>query len=612
VFRKEIEMNAEFAARASSDTLPMTVADMAFLIDRLGEDCSPLQFLRELTKNAIEAISRREKPNGEAIWDVDWGRYDLTSESVQKLCVIDTGVGMTGEEMVEYINKLSSSISKQSKTGNFGVGAKISAAPLNPEGLVYLSWKDGVGYMIQLHRDPVLEEYGLLRFKNGEFWQRIQNDLKPDAIEESGTMVVLLGNSPEENTIEAPPKTPMPRKWILRYLNSRFFRFPEGISVKAREGWNLPRGDKHNFLRTATGQGEWLDENAQARGTMRLNDSSATAHWWILKDDVDLNSGHYTPPGHVAALYQDEIYELTSGNAGYARLQAFGVIFGGNRVVIYVEPDNGQIQSVSANTARTQLLIEGESLDWSLYASEFRENMPEELAEFQDEIGLLSKQGDHKKAIRERLKTIRELFRFGRYRPSKNGKYSVSDTNESSKSNPPTTTNENNNNSGSRGSKSRKGDIYSLFADDGETSADLVNSPVEPETIWISVLDNSRNPGDLEDRAARYLPEQNTLLINADFRAFTDMIERWERLYDGVTGATPVIKAVVQEWFEQQLIETVMSAIALKQGGRWSTSELPELWSEAALTAAVLPRYHINLNVKRNLGQKIGKLASSA
>ena len=37
--------------------------------------------------------------------------------------------------MVELINKLSSSIHKQSKTGNFGIGAKISAAPANPEGM---------------------------------------------------------------------------------------------------------------------------------------------------------------------------------------------------------------------------------------------------------------------------------------------------------------------------------------------------------------------------------------------------------------------------------------------------------------------------------------------
>ena len=36
-------------------TLRLTVADVGSF-DRLGEDCYPLQFLRELTQNSIEAI----------------------------------------------------------------------------------------------------------------------------------------------------------------------------------------------------------------------------------------------------------------------------------------------------------------------------------------------------------------------------------------------------------------------------------------------------------------------------------------------------------------------------------------------------------------------------
>ena len=43
-------------------TLPMTVANTGFMVDRLGQDCSPLQFLRELTQNAIEVV--RALPGG--------------------------------------------------------------------------------------------------------------------------------------------------------------------------------------------------------------------------------------------------------------------------------------------------------------------------------------------------------------------------------------------------------------------------------------------------------------------------------------------------------------------------------------------------------------------
>src|SRR5258708_4220837 len=45
--------------RSSSErTYPLKVANTGFLLDRLGEDCHPLQFLRELTQNGIEAILR--------------------------------------------------------------------------------------------------------------------------------------------------------------------------------------------------------------------------------------------------------------------------------------------------------------------------------------------------------------------------------------------------------------------------------------------------------------------------------------------------------------------------------------------------------------------------
>src|SRR5207302_8131471 len=90
-----------------SKTLPLTVSNTGFLLDRLGEDCHPLQYLRELTTNALEAVHRSTNRSGEIVWDVDWVTYDL--DGVYKLCITDNGDGMTGPKMVEYINQLSSS-----------------------------------------------------------------------------------------------------------------------------------------------------------------------------------------------------------------------------------------------------------------------------------------------------------------------------------------------------------------------------------------------------------------------------------------------------------------------------------------------------------------------
>lgn len=602
-------MSSEHAR--TGDTLPMAVANMTFLVNRLGNDCAPLQFVRELTQNAIEGIAQAGDTEGEVIWDVEWNHFVLSDSGTMKLCCIDTGAGMTGPEMVKHINQLSSSIHEQSATGNFGVGAKISAGPRNPHGLVYMSWKGEVGHMIHLWLDPEENVYGLKRWpqNDGEFWTPVSNDLKPKQITEHGTVVVLLGRSDEDSTIEAPAGTAMRSRWILRYLNTRYFRFPEGIKVQAREGWENLRDSKHNFLRVVEGQGAWLDKNAESKGTIALTD--ATAHWWILKEAVDRDSGHNAGGGHIAALYQNELYELTlRSSGGIAKLQMFGVIFGSDRVVIYVEPNTDGSQ-VTANTARTQLLIDNEAIDWSAWASEFRASLPAEITMLQEEIGSHSGDKSYKQKILDRLKDIRDILRFSRVRPASNGvvPYDEEAKVPGGESNPSDGARIGHREPGSKGGKS--GDIYALFAEASETLGDHIETNDAPEVKWVKVEDGSRIHPDLNDRAARFHLAQNLLMINADFRVFTDMVDRWKASYAHVPGADGSVREVVHEWFEQQLTETVMSAKALKSTGRWSIDELSRLWSEESLTAAVLPRWHIDQSIRRNLGQRLGTLKAA-
>src|SRR5258708_3618244 len=410
--------------KANELTLEMEVANMTFMLERLSQDCAPLQFIRELTENAIDSIMAQPSQSGEIRWDVDWTRYDLEPKEGFKLAIIDTGIGMTGPEMVNYINQLSSSMHQQSKHGNFGMGAKIAASPRNTRGLVYLSWKDGHGSMIHLWKGPDTSTYGLRRHQNGEFWLPINDDIKPEPIKGHGTMVVLLGNKAGVNTMDAPPEGLIPSRWIVRYLNSRYFSFPANVTVKARENWTLPRDDRHNMLRKVTGQEAWLKANSSESGLLALKE--ATAHWWILNDSVD-DSGTHFSGGHIAALYDDELYEMAVGRPGVARLQSFGVIFGYSRVVIHVEPLQNQNGGLTANTARTNLLVEGQPLPWSEWAAEFREKMPEPISKLMDQVAAGAANSENAASIRERLKQIRELFKFSRYRPTPDGKHMIKD-----------------------------------------------------------------------------------------------------------------------------------------------------------------------------------------
>jgi hypothetical protein len=603
------------ASKPSPDdvTLPMTIGNMGFMLDRLGQDCAPLQFLRELTQNAIEAIIETPQKEGEMVWDVDWNRHTLTG--VYKLAIIDTGIGMTGDEMLKYLNALSSSMYEQSQSGNFGVGAKIAAAPRNHAGLVYLSWKNGVGSMIHLWRDPETREYGLRQFArpDGTFghWATIEDDIKPKLIHDHGTMVVLLGNDVEEDTMEARDEVASPSRWIARYLNTRYFSFPAGITIKAREGWEEPRSDTdRNVLRSLTGQEVYLHKHASASGSVSLTNGSA--RWWVLKDEDALtqNSGFVASSGHVAALYQHELYEMMTGRGGVARLQSFGVIFGYQRVVIYVEPKNGSRNAVSSNTARTALLMDGEPLPWADWAAEFRASLPDEITRLMEEVSAGSVAADHKQSIKERLKQIRDLFRISRYRPAVKGNLRLDEDALVAGGKPKgqkEAAREIGNGAGGR-TGGRAGDIYAMFLKAQGVPGEEFHPDRDPEVKWVTAAEKTRVPPDMEDRAAKFLPDQNLLMINGDFRVFTDMVERWWEKYQQTPGAREVVEDVVREWFEQSLIEAVLGAQALRDARFWSVDDMHKVWSEEALTAAVMPRYHIDVAVKRALGAKLGTL----
>jgi len=605
------------------NSLPMSVHNIGFLLDRLGQDCSPLQYLRELTQNGKEAIERVGS-GGKIIWDVDWITFDLTD--VMKLCVIDTGDGMTGEEMLKYINQLSSSGSEQSMTANYGIGAKIAAATKNPAGIIYQSWKNGDGYMIQMEKNPVTGEYGLRQWEleDGSYshYMPLAEDVKPEEIDEHGTKVILLGKAGTDNTMTPPKEAAAPSRWISKYLNTRYFKFPEGITVRAREGWDQPRSDKdRNILRSITGQKPYLDKHSVSSGQHHLD--KATVHWWILKDEpaITNNSGYIESAGHVAALYQNELYDRATSRAGTAQLQHFGILFGTKFVTLYIEPSHSEEHILTTNTARTTLLLNGESLPWTEWAYEFRESMPKQLADFVKEKASANTEKDHLKSIKDRLKSIIDLYKVSRYKPSPKGLYLSDATSAVSAGASAGSGNKSKGGGGSgkavgetsKGTRDGEvGNIYHLFEKKGGEPSEKIQSDPFPVVKWISVRDGTRDENDMEDKAAKYLPEQNTLLVNGDFRVFSDMIKRLCKEKDTSQGANieNIVEDVVHAWFEQALVETVLGIQQLKGSKEWGTDAVNKALSEEALTTAVMQRYHVHIACRRELGAKLGKALS--
>ena len=139
----------------------------------------------------------------------------------------------------------------------------------------------------------------------------------------------------------------------------------------------------------------------------------------------------------------------------------------------------------------------------------------------------------------------------------------------------------------------------------------MIHPDVFPRVQWVSLKDGTRNPGDIEDRAARFMLEQNVLQINADFRVFGDMTNYWNREIGAKAGVGEIVQDAVRNWFAQALIETVIGIQALKDSKEWSIDDIEKALSEEALTTAVMQRYHVNNSVKRELGSKLGRLATS-
>lgn len=586
-------------------TRPLGVKNGAFLIEKLHDDCSPGQFIREFTKNAEQGISRAPNREGVIVWDVALFLRDMPQYgSGPKLMVVDTGVGMSREELLDYMNNLSASGHVQGFGDNFGVGAKISGLPLNTQGILVCSWQGGEGRMVWIWKDPRTGDYGLRPIPTAdgayELAVPVPPALKPEQIEAHGTMVVFLGREPEEDTLRAPPGLPAPREWIYRYLNERFFAFPEGVHVQVRDRYDRPDDRRHFALLSVTGMRDYLAQKSRTHGTVQLSD--VNVHWWLMREDVDQNASHYPPPGHYAALFQNELYDLGSGRSGTAFLQSCGITFGYKHVVLYFEPM--AIRDVTPTISRSRLQVRGQDLPWQEWADGFREHLPQSIKDHVAAHGARAAETNHSASIEERLRNIADLYRLSRYRVAPQGTAFI-ELNQltPTRSTPP-------GGGTPRGGTTTQGErpdaLMSFLAATAGTPARPVGGLALPRPKWISVAEGTREPDQLPDRAAQYISETNELLINADCRIFTDMVRHFVEQYRAIPNAPELVKGVVHEWFEQQLVEAVMGAQSFRRAPEWADPDLRTLWSSEALTAVVCPRYHVYNSIKRRLGSLFG------
>jgi len=594
--------------QSSGGTARLEVSNMAFMLERIAADTEPYQFIRELTQNSIEAV--QALGGGEISWSHDEGIFEATG--IRKLTITDTGTGMTGPEMVSYINYLAASIKEQSLDKNFGIGAKITAGVQNPAGLIYQSWKNGQGSMVWFWKDPLSGEYGLREFKNkngdATLWLPLSDENRPSLIGSHGTRVVLMGQNAEHETFYGMnPDQKETTHWITHYLNSRYLTFDADITLRVAE----ISGEKSEHLRNREiqGQNTYIDTHSQEQGVVQLSDASVK--WALLKDGDHLRSysSIVESAGHIGVVHENEVYEKLRANAGYAMLNNFGIIAGPRRVVLYIEPKG----KVEPSTSRSTIKINGSSVDWNRWADEFSRNMPEALERYQ--IELLQKDNDleSEQRIVDKLREYRELFQVSNYLSPADRSAELGNKRPSGKrrrkEHIPEGTKENK----EKRDRRRPSNIVPIkpstdFGDEagGKTDNKVIDIP---KIVWVSVAERSRTEGDeLEDKAAKYVSGQNMIVANLDFRGFKDLTNKILSKFSDKPQAKPIVISTVKEWYELTLTEHVLHGRNLSETGPWDRDDIDQLFSPISMTAAVMPTINLANRITQVVSSKIGQM----
>lgn len=409
------------AAKKQVKTLPMKTAGTQHLIDRTYRESGRFQWARETLVNALEAGATK------AEFGVEWQAVER--KKVYRRYIADNGKGMNQAQLVEFFNTFGGGGKPIGGVHeNFGVGSKTSLLPWNRHGLVVVSWVDGEASMIWVRQDKDSGEYGLRLFRaadeNGEetleavvdpFFDTLSgcdwSKVGPSWVREQGhgTIIVLLGNNPNEDTVLGDPsRDEADLKGLAAYLNRRLWTVGSGIEVTVdefrtsdRRVWPTAEVDLRNkdpkspdvrtTRRTVMGAKHYITYAVKEftkgklghHGMLELRDKTKI-RWFLWEGERPGVHSYAANQGFIAALYKNELYDSTSHLSVY---RSFGVTDPGvrQRLWVVLEPtpyDDKAKRGVYPRTDRNTLLLQGgpdagEPMPLYAWGAEFADNMPD-------------------------------------------------------------------------------------------------------------------------------------------------------------------------------------------------------------------------------------------
>lgn len=336
------------------------IGDRTFLINRLIQQAPINTLVREFFKNAEENAALA--PEGHRTIRV----YPTLIDGVSKLTFWNSGVGMDDAEL-RTATDLSSSLNKvKALDGNFGIGAKVSGLAASPEGIRYRSCKNRTVNEVTIGWDEVEQTYvrQVVTFPDGS--QTLFCDVT--AIVQQAVMttdsdwteVVLLGQSPDHDTVEEPigKGVEVDRSFIATSIFRRFASFSHGVEVSVdvamTKGGGKDETGRYRKLRTLN---EIMDRLEQHEDVV---DPESGVEVRYIHDPKHESSGHTLSARanpavgsttFCALVYKEERYDFKTRKAWSSVAPSYGIPFGSRVLTIEIRlPDRFALPSQYRDT----------------------------------------------------------------------------------------------------------------------------------------------------------------------------------------------------------------------------------------------------------------------
>ncbi len=362
------------------------IGDRKFLINRLIQQAPINTLVREFFKNADENAALA--PIGRRIVEIQ----PTIIYGVRKLTFFNTGVGMSAGEL-KTATDLSSSVNKMmSLDGNFGIGAKVSGLAASPDGIRYRSCKDGEVNEVTIGFDAQEDTYVRFATLMADGSTETIYDVTAAAIKDGRsveydwTEVVLLGESPEHDTVAEPIGVgqEVDRSFIATSVFRRFAAFSDDVQVKIdvamTKGGGKNETGRFRQLRTL----DDIIERVPLKHEDAIDsDTGITVRY--VHDPKNESSSHTSSARANAAtssttfcalVYRDERYDFRTQKVWSSAAPTFGIPFGSKVLTVEIRLPDG---SAYPSQYRDSLLWRHDRspLTADQYAFLVRELMPE-------------------------------------------------------------------------------------------------------------------------------------------------------------------------------------------------------------------------------------------